>query len=66
MEMIFRKDWNVLRLAAERGDADAQAALGCYYEYGIKDKSGRLLTAANPVAAMKCYLAMLPPKTHWG
>jgi TPR repeat protein len=57
MDVIPRKHWNSLRSAADSGDANAQWELACYYEEGVKDKSGRLLAAANPEAAIKWYQA---------
>ena len=57
MNIILRKHWNSLRSAADSGDANAQWELGYYYEEGVKDKSGRLLAAANPEAAIQWYQA---------
>jgi TPR repeat protein len=57
MDVISRKLWNGLRLAANSGNANAQWEFGYYHEEGVKDKSGRLLVAASPEAAIKWYQA---------
>lgn len=57
MNIILRKHWNSLRSTADSGDANAQWELGYCYETGAKDKSGRLLAAANPEVAIQWYQA---------
>lgn len=57
MEIIRRKHWKKLKSGALRGDLDAQSDLGYYCEVGARDKSGRILTVTDPVAAMDWYQA---------
>ena len=57
MEIIFRKHWTKLNLAASRGDAEAQWEIGYLHEFGAMDKSGNVLTTVNLPIAMRWYEA---------
>ncbi len=57
MNVISRKHWNALMLAAERGDTDAQWELGHHCEEGAKDRAGSIIVAASPESAIKWYQA---------
>ena len=57
MEVIFRKHWTNLNSPAKNADPDVQWELGYYYEFGAKEKSGRVLATPNLVTAMKWYEA---------
>lgn len=55
METITRKHWTSLHRRAAAGDPDAQWEVGFYYEFGAKNKVGKVLAAVEPVTAVKCY-----------
>jgi len=57
MEIILRRHWTKLNLAAESGDPEAQREVGYYYEFGAKDRSGNVLATASLATAMKWYQA---------
>lgn len=55
MEIILRRYWSNLNLAAKNGSPEAQWELGYYYEYGAKDKAGRILATASLTTAIEWY-----------
>lgn len=57
MEIILRKHWTKLSLAAARGDPDAQWEMGYLHESGAADRSGKCFTPVDFPAALKWYEA---------
>ena len=55
MEIISCKRWEKLNLAAINGDADAQWELGFLYEFGVADKSRKVIAEKNTATALVWY-----------
>lgn len=64
MEIVPRKHWTNLNLLAEGGDPDAQWEIGYLCEFGAKDRSGRVLSAPDVIAAMAWYQASASRGNH--
>jgi TPR repeat protein len=53
MNILTRKDWKRVTLAADRGDAQAQFERGCLCEEGAHDATGRWLVAPSAEQALR-------------